>query len=156
VATRADLPQLWAVRYAVTENTLTPGRISDDELLRSIEGEGQGWVVEAGGHILGFAIGLRSGNVWALFVRPEAQGRGIGSALHATMLEWFSRQPVERLWLSTGAATRARRFYEARGWTLAGPYGTDEVRLERVNRPVERAPGGVGATDRSAPVPGGG
>lgn len=132
-AVRDDLPGLWEVRYAVTENTLTPGRISDEELRRSIEEDGCGWVVEAAGRM----IGLRTGHVWALFVRPEAEGRGIGSALHAEMLAWFRQQPVDRLWLSTGSTTRARAFYAARGWQDAGPYGTDEVRLERGNATVE-------------------
>jgi len=128
-----DIPGLWDVRYSVAENTLTPGRISDEELRHSIEEGGSGWVGEEQGRILGFAIGLLSGNVWALFVRPEAEGRGIGSALHAEMLAWFSQQPHDRLWLSTGTHTRARAFYEARGWQYAGPYGPDEVRLERQN-----------------------
>ncbi len=132
-AVRDDKPRLWEVRYSVTENTLTPGRISDEELCRSIEEDGRGWVAEEDGRILGFAIGLLSGNVWALFVRPEAEGRGIGSALHTEMLAWFSQQRLHRLWLSTGTNTRARAFYEARGWKYAGPYGPDEVRLERPN-----------------------
>ena len=132
-AVRADMPVLWEVRYSVSENTLTPGRISDAELLRSIEVDGQGWVAEEDGRVIGFAIGLLSGNVWALFVRPEAEGRGVGSALHAAMLHWFSKQSLKRLWLTTGTDTRARRFYEARGWQFAGLYGSDEVRLERPN-----------------------
>ena len=45
-AVRSDMPGLWEVRYAVTENTLTPGRISDEELRRSIEEDGRGWVAE--------------------------------------------------------------------------------------------------------------
>jgi hypothetical protein len=49
------------------------------------------------------------------------------------MLSWFLTQPVQRLWLSTGAATRALAFYGARGWHINGPYGADEVRLERPN-----------------------
>lgn len=135
-ATRADMPALWEVRYAVRENTLTPGRISDEELLRSIEDNGRSWVAEVDGKVMGFATGLHTGNVWALFVRPEAEGRGIGTALHATMLDWFATQPVERLWLSTGTQTRARGFYLANGWQETGPYGDDEVRLERENQPA--------------------
>lgn len=132
-ATRRDMPGLWEVRYSVVENTLTPGRISDAELRRCIEEDGQGWVAEQGDQILGFAIGLKCGNVWALFVRPEAEGHGIGSMLHAEMLAWYATQPVDRLWLSTGTDTRARGFYETHGWQYAGAYGTDEVRFERDN-----------------------
>jgi len=133
-ATRADMPSLWEVRYAVRENTLTPGRIGDEELLRSIETEGRGWVAEADGRVLGFAIGLNTGNVWALFVRPEAEGRGIGSALHAAMLDWFATQPLDTLWLGTDPHSRAYGFYLAHDWTPVGPHGADEVRLERANR----------------------
>lgn len=132
-AVRSDMPGLWEVRYSVTENTLTPGRISDEELRRSIEEDGRGWVAEEAGRILGFAIGLNTGNVWALFVRPEAEGRGLGTALHAAMLEWFSRQPLERLWLTTGADTRARQFYATHGWQDVGLCGPNEVRFERRN-----------------------
>lgn len=129
-----DMPGLWEVRYAVTENTLTPGRISDEELRASIEEAGRGWVVEQEGVILGFAIGLaETGNVWALFVRPEAEGLGIGSALHDAMIEWFATQPVPVLWLTTGADTKARRFYEAHGWRCVGDAGKGEVRYERPN-----------------------
>jgi GNAT superfamily N-acetyltransferase len=133
-ATAADMPGLWEVRYAVTENTLTLGRISDEELRASIEDTGRGWVVEQAGFIPGFAIGLaENGNVWALFARPEAQGQGIGSALHDAMIEWFATQPVPVLWLTTGADTKARRFYEAHGWRCVGDAGKGEVRYERPN-----------------------
>lgn len=137
-ACAADIPALWEVRYAVTENTLTPGRISDEELRQAIEDTGRGWVVERadGPGIDAFAIGRAdSGRVWALFVHPRAQGRGLGDALHRTLLDWFATQALQTLWLSTGRDTRARGFYERRGWRCVGPYGSDEVRLERPNRP---------------------
>ncbi len=132
-ACRDDAPGIWAVRYAVTENTLATGKISHEQLWRALEDEGRGWVAEDRQGVLGFAIGLVTGSVWALFVRPEAEGRGLGSRLHAAMLEWFAQQPLQRLYLSTGSNTRARRFYEARGWRCVGPCGADEVRLERDN-----------------------
>jgi GNAT superfamily N-acetyltransferase len=130
-----DIEQLWEIRYAVRENTLTPGRISDEELLHSITEGGRGWVIEHEGRLLGFAIGLFSGHVWALFVRPEAEGQGVGSRLHAAMLEWYATLPCDRLWLTTDADSRARVFYEARGWRPVGACGKGELRLERNNRP---------------------
>ena len=36
-AVAADIPGIWEVRYAVTENTLTPGRISDEDVRAAIE-----------------------------------------------------------------------------------------------------------------------
>lgn len=132
-ATRDDRDALWSIRYAVTENTLPPGRIGDDELFSAIEDTGRGWVAEHNGNTVGFAIGLFSGQVWALFIQPDHQGRGIGSALHSRMLAWFAEQPVPVLWLSTGLQTRARAFYLAHGWREAGPYGANEIRMERDN-----------------------
>lgn len=133
--TRADYPAVWEVRYAVTENTLTPGRIDDSDMQRETEVTGKGWVIEAAGLIEAFTIGnALSGNVWALFVHPRAQGRGYGELLHQEMLRWFATQPIERLWLSTGKDTRARGFYERRGWQHVSDYGDIEVRLERMNR----------------------
>ena len=133
-AVAADLPAMWAVRYSVTENTLTPGRINDAEFLQVIESTGRGWVIEANGQIQAFAVGNAiTGNVWALFVRPQAQGQGYGSHLHTALLEWFRTQVIGTLWLSTGTHTRARKFYEQHGWQCAGPCGDDEVRYERPN-----------------------
>jgi GNAT superfamily N-acetyltransferase len=133
-ATSADIAAMWRVRYAVTENTLTPGKLTDEEVRRQIEDTGRGWVIEAGGVVQAFAVGNgRTGNVWALFVHPEAQGRGYGSLLHEEMIRWFATQPVARLWLTTGTTTRARAFYERHGWWCVGPAGTEEVRYEREN-----------------------
>jgi GNAT superfamily N-acetyltransferase len=130
----ADHAQVWDVRYAVTENTLTPGKLTNDDLRRETEQTGRGWVVEEDGRIVAFAIGNgRTGNVWALFVRPEAQGRGHGHRLHEQLLRWFATQPVPRLWLTTGADTRARGFYERRGWHQVATTPSGEVRLERDN-----------------------
>lgn len=130
-----DLPGIWEVRYSVTENTLAPGRISDEDLRVAIEQTGRGWVVEDQTMILGFAVGnAETGNVWALFVRPEAQGRGLGTRLHEAMISWFRGQSLSSLWLSTGIDTKARQFYERNGWICTGPHGDSELRYERPNR----------------------
>ncbi|MEO5685794.1 MAG: GNAT family N-acetyltransferase [Burkholderiaceae bacterium] len=133
-ATRDDLPGIWRVRYAVVENPLTPGCIDDDEVIAQIETTGRGWVVEEDGAVVAFAIGDASGaNVWALFVDPRAEGRGYGSRLHDTMVEWLWTHGLNTLWLSTGTDTKARGFYERRGWRCIGPDGEKAVRLELTN-----------------------
>jgi GNAT superfamily N-acetyltransferase len=133
-ATAADIPGMWEVRYAVTENTLTPGRLSDEQFRAAIEDTGRGWLIEADGDIQGFAVGhATTGNVWALFVHPRAQGLGYGARLHTAMIDWFGTQPVDMLWLSTGRDTRARQFYQKHGWRSDGPYGADEIKYIRVN-----------------------
>ena len=135
-ATRDDLAGIWRVRYAVVENTLVPGRIEDDEVIAQLESSGRGWVVEEAGEIVAFAIGDANGaNVWALFVHPRAEGRGYGSRLHDTMVEWLWTHGLDTLWLSTGPTTKARGFYERRGWRCTGPHAGGDVRLESTRTP---------------------
>jgi GNAT superfamily N-acetyltransferase len=125
---------MWEVRYAVRENTLTPGRLSDEDVRREIEDTGKGWVIEEDGRIVGFATGnAQSGNIWALFVRPESEGRGYGTRLHDAMLDWLRTQPVASLWLTTDAKSRACGFYERNGWLRVGITESGEVRFERSN-----------------------
>ena len=130
-ATMADADSIWKVRYSVNENTLRQGRISNEDLRSALEDTGRGWVVEVDGSIEAFAIGIaRSGNIWALFVAPEAQGRGYGSRLHDVMVGWLREQHVPLLWLTTGEATKACSFYEKRGWKRVGASSDGQARYE--------------------------
>lgn len=122
IATRDDTAEIWRVRYAVTENTLTPGRISDAELHTCLEDYGRGWVVELTPapnlRIAGFAIGdARNGHIWALFVDPALHGQGHGRQLHDVMVDWLFAQGHTRLDLGTQPDSRAEAFYRRAGWT---------------------------------------
>lgn len=130
-ATMDDADDLWRIRYAVTENTLTPGYITDEDLRESLEDTGRGWVSVVDGRITGFAIGVvATSNIWALFIDPPWQGRGHGARLHDVMVEWLFAQGLDLLWLDTGAQTQARRFYEARGWQDTGVAEAWGIRYE--------------------------
>ena len=121
-ATIADIPQIQVVRHAVKENQLSdPGLVTDRDCEVYITQRGKGWVCEADGQIAGFAIAdLQDHNIWALFLLPEYEGRGIGRQLHDTMLHWYFPQTKETVWLSTEAGTRAEKFYRRAGWKEAG------------------------------------
>ena len=107
------------VRLAVRENRLTSSAIGEEHYVPAIESTGRGWVAEEHGSVVGFAVGNAiTGNIWALFVDPEYEGRGHGRRLHDVMVEWLFLQGKERLWLSTDPHTRAQRFYESAGWSL--------------------------------------
>ena len=118
IATVDDTAELWRVRYAVTENKLTPGRIADTELHAYLEDYGRGWVVELEpGRIAGFAIGdNRDGHIWAMFVDPALHGQGHGRALHDVMVAWLFAQGHKRLDLGTQPNSRAEAFYRRAGW----------------------------------------
>ena len=123
------------VRLAVRENRLVSG-VSEADYIPAIEETGRGWVIEAGGAIVAFAVGNASdGNIWALFVDPAHEGRGYGRRLHDAMVAWLFSRGLTRLWLGTEPGTRAQRFYELAGWTYMGMLANGEARFEKA-RPM--------------------
>lgn len=129
------------VRMAVRENRLVSIVLTDEHYVAALELPGRGWVVEDDGAIVAFATGnSESGNIWALFVSPEHEGRGHGRRLHDTMVEWLFAQGCPRLWLTTAPGTRAERFYAVAGWRSAGNAGNNEILFERF-RPADLGAG---------------
>ena len=132
VATEADIPEMGRVRMSVRENrlaSLSSLRPGDTE--RMLGGEGCGWVVEIDGCVVGFAIAdLADSNVYALFIQPEYERRGIGRILHDRMMDWFFANGVSNVWLSTDPGTRAESFYRKARWVLAGTDANGEIRFE--------------------------
>ena len=128
----ADIKQIQFVRNAVKENTLSdPALVTDDDCAEFITERGKGWVCEIDGRVVGFAIAdLKERNIWALFILPEFEGRGIGRRLHDNMLDWFFSQTRSNLWLGTAPNTRAVAFYRKSGWTEVGTHGKGEVKFE--------------------------
>jgi GNAT superfamily N-acetyltransferase len=130
-ATKDDIPGMHRVRLAVRENVLSdPNRITEQDYLAALEELGRTWVVEADGQITGFATGYKDGNIWALFVHPDYEGRGFAAALHSVMVDWLWSIGLTRLNLTTFPGTRAQRFYIARGWKPCGLAPNGDLRLE--------------------------
>ena len=131
-ATLADAEELQRVRRAVRENRLSdPSRVTLDDVRDRLAGLGLGWVAEVGGRIVGFAIAdLPTRNIWALFLEPEYERRGIGRRLHDTMMDAVFEATSARVWLSTSPGTRAESFYRAAGWLDTGRTANGEIRFE--------------------------
>lgn len=128
---RSDYNDLWRVRYAVHENTLRPGVLNDDDMRRETEDSGRGWLVEDESGVAAFAIGnAQTGNIWALFVHPDAERRGYARALYNTMVPWLWTQGLTQLNLSTAPGTRAAGFYSRRGWRSSGRAANGDLLLE--------------------------
>lgn len=127
-----DVPELSRIRASVRENRLLdPASVKPEDYHSMLEERGRGWVAEVGGETAGFAIGdLDRGNVWALFVDPKFEGRGVGRQLHDTMMAWFFSAGAPAVELSTEPGTRAATFYERAGWTRTGVEPSGEVRYE--------------------------
>lgn len=128
----ADIPRLSEIRLAVRENPLNnPALVTYADYVEYLTHRGRGWVAEEAGRIVGFAIADLTGHsIWALFVHPGFDRRGIGRALHDAMLSWYFSQTSEPLWLSTAPGTRAEGFYRRAGWCETGRTASGEVRFE--------------------------
>lgn len=131
-ARSADVEALHDLRSRVAENVLSdPARVTESSYLPYLA-DGAAWVAETDGGIAGFAIlDLQDASVWALFVAPEAEGRGIGRALHARLIEEATGRGFAGLTLRTAPGTRAERFYTEAGWTRAGTTRTGELSFEK-------------------------
>jgi GNAT superfamily N-acetyltransferase len=127
-----DIPQIQVVRNAVTENTLSnPALVPDSDVEDYITNRGKGWVCKDGGTVIGFSIvSITDNNVWALFIQPGYEGKGIGKRLHDDMIDWYFSNTNETIWLSTSPGTRAEGFYRKAGWQETGVYGKGEIKFE--------------------------
>jgi ribosomal protein S18 acetylase RimI-like enzyme len=97
------------------------------------------FVASIGGELLGFvsyspvrdldADPSRTGEVNAIYLAPAAWGKGIGRKLMEAALERlaFAGFSEAMLWVLDSNA-RARRFYEAGGWSADGTHKIDERR----------------------------
>ena len=118
VATQDDIPAMSAIRLAVTENRLNdPSRVTVQMYHDYLERRGKSWVCEIDGTMAGFAAADHTdGSVWALFIHPEHEGRGIGKRLLALMTDYLFARNYNKIELATSADTRADTFYASQGW----------------------------------------
>lgn len=125
----SDIPAMHRIRLAVKENILSdPSRVTEADYGPFLTHQGKGWVAEVEGQLVGFSIlNLPDQSVWALFVDPPYEGRGIGSNLLHALLAWHFGQGGQQISLSTDANTRAEAFYRKQGWQAAAPLPNGEI-----------------------------
>jgi len=135
-AEAADVPGIFRVRTSVNENVLSMGQLADMgitvEAITAMIATGPcAWVAVDDGEVIGFAmIDAVEGSLFAAFVLPSHEGRGIGRQL----VEIAERHLLDRhavCWLETGATTRAAGFYRRLGWTNEQDVGGGDIRLEK-------------------------
>lgn len=128
-AAEADIFAMSTVRLAVTENRLRdPTRITYDMYVDYLDKLGRSWVCEVDGKVAGFGCANKADAfIWALFVDPAFEGRGIGKRLLQEMNAYLFALGHDKITLSTGAATRADAFYAAQGWQRSKKEGDSDV-----------------------------
>ncbi len=127
-----DIQEIQVVRNAVRENRLSdPALVPDKDVEEYLFHRGKGWVCEEEGRIVGFSIvDLLANNVWALFILPEYEKKGIGRCLHDMMIDWYFARTDQAIWLSTSPKTRAEGFYRNASWEETGVYGKGETKFQ--------------------------
>jgi GNAT superfamily N-acetyltransferase len=108
-ATEADVESLFEIRTSVRENHqsreelarigVTPATVT--EMLRT---DSRAWLAEVEGEPVAFAMAnAAEGTVFAVFVRPGFEGRGLGRDLMRRAEQWLFEQGAEEIWLTTGS-----------------------------------------------------
>ena len=130
-AKTSDIKNMQLIRNAVKENVLSdPALVPDEAVEKYINQRGKGWVCLDLGIMAGFCIAdLVNDNIWALFVLPGMEGKGIGRKLQTIMLDWYFTNDKQLVWLSTQKNSRAEKFYRLTGWIEEGPYGKNEIKF---------------------------
>lgn len=134
----ADIPALSEIRLSVTENVLSdPRKVTPEMYAAYLSVLGKGWLCEVDGEVVGFTVAsLRDASIWALFVKPGYEGRGIGTRLLKLATGWLFDMGASSISLSTDANTRADRVYESQGWKRGEIKSDGEVsyRLDKSGR----------------------
>mgnify|MGYP002143512051 CR=1 FL=1 len=90
-----------------------------------------GLICEIEGKAVGFAmVDAEEGCVFAAFVLPEWEGRGLGRRLMAEAEASLFRRH-ETIWLETDGRSRASGFYAHLGWKPTATDGNGDVRFEK-------------------------
>ena len=121
-ASEVDVPAIFEIRTATTENAMTEAElvasgITPERVADLFQTCGKCWVAEVDDDVVGFCIAnVVSKSIWALFVLPACEGRGIGRRLMEAAVDWLWQSGAEEIWLTTETNTRAVGFYERLGW----------------------------------------
>jgi GNAT superfamily N-acetyltransferase len=124
-----DIPALSEIRLSVQENVLSNPELITREMYEThLRDIGKGWLCEMDGEVVGFSIAsLRDASIWALFVKPAHEGKGMGKRLLDLATAWLFERGVSSIVLSTAVGTRAGRLYEGLGWKRGELKANSEV-----------------------------
>ena len=139
VAVPADVPAMFEIRTSVRENHLSLEQlaaygITHDSLPGMLTGYGRGWVADDAGRLVAFAMAdAAQATVFAMFVRPGHEGRGLGRLLMNEAEQWLFSQGCDEIWLLTDARpeVRANGFYRHLGWIDDGIQPDGQVRFRK-------------------------
>ncbi|CAI8701141.1 MULTISPECIES: GNAT family N-acetyltransferase [unclassified Pseudomonas] len=142
MATVEDVESLFEIRTSVAQNHLSREQMDalgiTAQVLNSAIKEGPCvWIAEVDERPVAFSmIDRDEGEVFAMFVRPAYENRGLGRLLMAAAEAELFRAH-ERIFLVTDGRQeiRANGFYQRLGWTVVARVDARDVRYEK-RRPL--------------------
>lgn len=138
LATLADIDTLFAIRTTVVQNHLSREQMADLGITPQVLADSMAespcvWLAEVQGQPAAFSmVNHDSGEVFAMFVLPAYEGRGLGRQLMAVAeAALFEHHPTLYLITDGRDEIRANGFYQRLGWTQVGRVEGDDVRYEK-------------------------
>ncbi len=124
VADVTDVADMFRIRISVKENKATMADlarygVTPESLPAMLTGHGRGWVAEIDGVTRAFAMAdANNSSVFALFVEPGFEGKGMGRHLMIEVEKWLTEMKCQQIWLETdrNVLVRANGFYRYIGW----------------------------------------
>ncbi len=124
VAKPEDIETLFEIRTSVIENhqsreEIAALGITPESIDRMLATDCRAWIAEISAKPIGFAIAnATEKTIFGVFVLPDFEGQGAGSALMQAAEDWLRSQGIDEIWLVTGndPSLRAYGFYVHLNW----------------------------------------
>ena len=132
----SDIEGMFDVRTSVIENHLSREEMRQMGITEGVVGDMIekslcAWVATENNKIIGFSMILPDeGCLFAAFVLPEYEGKGIGRRL-VRLAEQELFQHHEIAWLETDKNSRAAKFYMQLGWGNETDLNGTDIKLEK-------------------------
>lgn len=132
----SDIEGMFDVRTSVIENHLSREEMREIGITEGVVGDMIekslcAWVATENNKIIGFSMILPGeGCLFAAFVSPEYEGKGIGRRL-VMLAEQELFQHHDIAWLETDKNSRAAKFYMQLGWGNETDLNGTDIKLEK-------------------------